>query len=116
MSFFQSETQRFDLVQITDLTNLKLFRLNHKQTVARMEFRTHVFIKQFAGFLFDGVNELYLPCRKAHQQRDALRRGRQRIGVVTRGKRSLIYPLVYGFAQISGLVKSEISNLIYSYA
>lgn len=82
-----------------------------------MDFRTHVFIKKFAGFLFDGVNELYLPCRKAHQQRDALRRSRQRVGVVTRGKRSLIDPLVYGFAHVSGLVTSEISsNLISSHA
>lgn len=64
---------------------------------------TYFLIKELAGLLLDGVDELHLACREAHQQGDAVRRGRQVVEVMTRGLCSLVYPLVDRLAQVSRL-------------
>lgn len=63
----------------------------------------YLLVEQFARLLLDGVDELHLPSREAHQQGDALCRGREVVEVMACGLRSFVNALVYRFAQVGRL-------------
>lgn len=64
---------------------------------------TYLLVEELARFLLDGIDELYLSCREAHQQGHALCGGREVVKVVAGRLRSLVDALVDGLAQVGGL-------------
>lgn len=60
------------------------------------EKKYYLLVEQLARLLLDGINELHLSGREAHQQGHALRGGREVVEVMTRRLRPLVDALVYG--------------------
>lgn len=63
----------------------------------------YLLVEELARFLLDGIDELHLSCREAHQQGHTLRGGGEVVEVVTGRLRSLVDALVDGLAQVCSL-------------
>lgn len=75
-----------------------------QQTQIKAETQIYyLLVKEFTGFLLDGVEILDLPGRETHDESYALCCGRVLVEVVTRGLRPLVDPLVYGLTEVHSL-------------
>lgn len=63
----------------------------------------YLLVKEFTGFLLDGVKILDLPGWETHDESYALCCGRVLVEVMTRGLRPLVDPLVYGLTEVHSL-------------
>lgn len=75
-----------------------------QQTQIKAETQIYyLLVKEFTGFLLDGVEILDLPGWETHDESYALCCGRVLVEVVTRGLRPLVDPLVYGLTEVHSL-------------